>query len=125
LRNNFEELNKVINVKFETLTIDILNYVRDHGCRVLHLSSDVFKDDCLCIEGRNGKIEYLGLEELKRILKPTNGYNLNVDLVVLALPESSRLADVFVSLGVHHVVSFTFPCHIYTDSFIDMSIHYP
>lgn len=62
LRESFNELNKVINVKFETLTRDILEYVRDKGCRVLHLSSDVFKDDYLCIEGPNGRIEYIGLE---------------------------------------------------------------
>ena len=43
LKRNFTELDKVINVRFDTLTLDVLEYVRDHGCRVLHLSSDVFK----------------------------------------------------------------------------------
>ena len=54
LKKSFSELNKVINTRFETLTKDVLEYIREHGCRVLHLSSDVFKDGFLCIEGNNG-----------------------------------------------------------------------
>jgi hypothetical protein len=54
LKSSFINLRKVINTRFDTLTEDVLEYVRDHGCRVLHLSSDYFKDGHLCIEGENG-----------------------------------------------------------------------
>ena len=46
--------NKVVNVKFDLLTRELLDYVRNYGCRVLHISSDVFSPDHLCIEGKNG-----------------------------------------------------------------------
>jgi hypothetical protein len=45
---------------------------------------------------------------LKTLLKPSDGRNLNVNLVVLAIPESKHLAQVFVDLGVQHVVAFDF-----------------
>lgn len=68
-----------------------MEYVKTYGCRVLHISSDVSHSDYLCIEGKNGEIEYISFKELKNILKPTNS-RLNVDLVVLAIPESEKLA---------------------------------
>jgi hypothetical protein len=70
LKKSFTDMNKAINVRFDTLTLDVLEYVRDHGCRVLHLSSDVFLDDYLCIEGENGEIKYLHVNDLKDLLKP-------------------------------------------------------
>lgn len=35
-------------------------------------------------------------------------HKLPIDCVVLAMPESSKLGEVFVSLGVSHVVAFEF-----------------
>lgn len=46
--------NKIINVKFDVLTRELLEYVKTYGCRVLHLSSDVYNPDYLCIEGKDG-----------------------------------------------------------------------
>ena len=85
--NEVKKLNKVVNLKFDVLTRDLLDYVNTYGCRVLHLSSDVFTPDHLCIEGKDGQIEYISLSELKNLLG-SNG-KLNVDVVVLAIPESS------------------------------------
>ena len=81
-----------MNLKFDTLHRELLDYIRQHGCRVLHLSSDIYHPDYLCIEGKNGEIEYLSFSELKDILRPPNSGRLNVDVVVIANPESSRLA---------------------------------
>jgi hypothetical protein len=125
LKKSFSELNKVINTRFETLTKDVLEYIKEHGCRVLHLSSDVFKDGFLCIEGNNGQIEYLDKDELKKILMPKNNDRLQVDVVVLAIPEVSNLAELFMELGVPHVVTFNFPSHLSTTSFMDMAIPFP
>ena len=88
----FRKQNKEVNVKFDSLTREVLTFIKNFGCRVLHLSSDVFKPDHLCIEGTNGKIEYIHIDELKTLLKPSDGQNLNVNLVVLAIPESKQLA---------------------------------
>jgi hypothetical protein len=64
----FREQKKEVNVKFDSLTKEVLDFIKNFGCRVLHLSSDVFKSDHLCIEGRNGTIEYVHIDELKKLL---------------------------------------------------------
>ena len=51
----------------------------------------MYKKDCLCLEGNNGEIEYLPLEDMKTLLKPTIG-RLNIDVVVVAIPESCDVA---------------------------------
>lgn len=45
---------------------------------------------------------------MRKAFEPTAGVSshLNVQLVVLAVPLSNRLAQVFLSLGVQHVVTF-------------------
>jgi hypothetical protein len=114
--DGFDKSKKVINVKFDSLTREVLGFIKKYGCRVLHLSSDVFKPDYLCIEGANGKIDYIHIDELKDLLKPANEEQLNVNLVVLAIPESKKLAKVFVDLGVKHVVAFDFDVQIGMDN---------
>ena len=52
--NEMKKQNKVVNLKFDVLTRDLLEYVKNYGCRVLHLSSDVFTPEHLCIEGKDG-----------------------------------------------------------------------
>ncbi len=79
--------NKVVNLKFDVLSREMLEYVKMYGCRVLHISSDVYHVDCLCIEGKNGEIEYISSNELRRLITPKQG-RLNVDVVVVAIPES-------------------------------------
>lgn len=39
-------------------------------------------------------------------MKPKEEGPLNVDIVVLAIPESTNLAEAFVELGVPHVIGF-------------------
>ncbi len=38
----FRELKKEVNVKFDSLNREVLEFIKNFGCRVLHLSSDVF-----------------------------------------------------------------------------------
>jgi hypothetical protein len=85
------KLQKIVNLKFDSLKRQNLDYLKSYGCRVLHISSDVYKKDCLCLEGNNGEIEYLPLEEMKNLLKPSIG-RLNIDIVVVAIPESLDIA---------------------------------
>ena len=107
IHNELKKQKKVVNIKFDNLTRDQLEYVRTYGCRVLHISSDVYNPDYLCIEGKNGEIQYLNFEDIKTILRPDNG-RLNVDVVVVAIPESANIAQAFVELGVPHVIGFDF-----------------
>lgn len=76
-----------MNLKFDVLSRELLEYVKSYGCRVLHLSSDVYHQEYLCIEGKNAEIDYISIAELKTLLT-TENTKLNVDLVVLAIPES-------------------------------------
>jgi hypothetical protein len=39
------------NAKFDILNRELLQHVRQHGCKILHLSSSVFEKHRLCIEG--------------------------------------------------------------------------
>lgn len=48
--------------------MDLLEYIKNYGCRVLHISSDVYNEDHLCIECENGIIKYLTVTELKEVL---------------------------------------------------------
>jgi hypothetical protein len=104
------------------LNRELLEYVKDHGCKLLHLSSHVFEEGKLCLEdGKNGLIEYLTIDNLTKLLLPDNLHHhhkhdeshnhsracaLNVQLVVLATPLSNELAKAFVNMGVKHVISF-------------------
>jgi len=125
LKSSFINLQKVINARFDTLTEDVLEYVKDHGCRVLHLSSDYFKDGHLCIEGENGQVIYKDIAQLRELFQHKEKKRLEVDVVVLALPECSNLPELFVELGVKHVVHFQFPIPIDTTSFTEMAIKFP
>jgi hypothetical protein len=49
------------------------------------LTSDEFLDDALCVEGRCGELDTIGVEELREILVP-QGERLAIDVVVLAIP---------------------------------------
>jgi len=68
LVDQIKPLKKVVNLKFDILSREILEYIKIFGCRVLHISSDVYLSDKLCIEGENGEVEYISMNEMKRIL---------------------------------------------------------
>jgi hypothetical protein len=78
-----------VNVKFDILNREVLEHVRNHGCKLLHLSSHVFYEDKLALEGQRGLIEVLTQDLIIKALLPTNSSHLNVDLVVLAMPISN------------------------------------
>jgi hypothetical protein len=94
--------------------------VRQYGCKILHLSSSVFEEDKLCIEGSNGVVEYLYKEQLRKILvnQYQNKKGLDVELLVLAIPESIEFAKLFLELGVKHVIAFSYEHYVRETSFI-------
>lgn len=111
--------SKVINVKFDILNIELLEYIRANGCRVLHISSDIYRDDHFCIEDKNGVVKYLSVQDMKEFLSQNDEKKkigkLNIEVVVIAIPDSQHLAQVFVDLGVPHVVAFSFDGEIPND----------
>ena len=104
---NMKGENKILQVKFDILTRDTLKNIRDHGCRVLHLSSEDAKLEHLWAEGAYGELDLIGVSELRELIFPV-GAMLSIDVVVLAIPKSRMLAEVFVALGVPHVIFFDF-----------------
>jgi len=103
----FKEKKRVVNIKFDTLTRETIRQISLSGCRVLHLSSDFQDFDHLCVEGKNGIVDYISLDDLQSLLAP-EGYKVNIDVVVVAQPMSKRIAKAISELGVPHVVGFDF-----------------
>lgn len=107
-----KESKQQVNIKFDLLNRELINYIKNNGCKIWHISSQVYDRERLAIEGPNGLVEYLSRDDLRDMLgdrtKP-----LNVDLVVLALPLSDQiLAPLFVQLGVKNVVAFNFDLYV-------------
>ncbi len=100
-----------MNIHFDSLTRGVLDHIRRHGCRVLHISSDVFvkNEAVLACEGSSSEVDWLDSASLYEILTKGAG-KLNVDVVVLAMPKSRALGELFATqLGVPHVVVFDLP----------------
>lgn len=101
IERNFGDLGKEIQVKYDLLTEEVLRYVAEFGSRVLHLTSDVIGEGCLCIEGEIGMCKRMGVEELREFFCKTLKIDQNsqkmersplpVDVVVLAIPDSTDL----------------------------------
>jgi hypothetical protein len=67
IKGNIDKLGISINVKFDVLNRSLLDYVGEFGCRLLHLSSDIFDPDKLCIEGDFGICETYTREEFMKL----------------------------------------------------------
>ena len=106
------ESNQQLNLKFDLLNRDLIQYISTNGCKIWHISSQVFERERLCIESPNGLVEYLTRDQLREMLS-NESKTLNVDLVVLALPLSDDiLAPLFVKLGVKNVVAFNYDIYV-------------
>jgi hypothetical protein len=56
---NVKTLKKEVNLKFDILSREMLENIKAFGCRVLQISSNIYKSDALCIEGDNGEVRYI------------------------------------------------------------------
>ncbi len=52
-------------------------------------------------------IDYLDEDQIFEIFQ-THRSSLNIELVILAMPESAKLAQTFIRLGIPHVIGFNF-----------------
>jgi NADH/NAD ratio-sensing transcriptional regulator Rex len=106
-----------VDVKFDLLNRELLENVIKYKCKILHLSSTVFDSERLCVEGEYGEIEYLSSEDIKSIFS-SKDERLDVDVLVLAIPESTKIAQTFINLGVDHVIAFDFEQFVKHDALI-------
>lgn len=113
IMRNFEESKKEVQIKFDTLTENLLKYVGKVGTRVLHLTSDCIDSDMLILEAENGKCHKMHTEELYKLFENylihdhrLKDERLPIDVVVLAIPDSMKIGKIFERLGVPHVLVF-------------------
>lgn len=104
---NLDKLGKRLNVKFEILNEEQLNYLRDYGCRILEICSSIHSNDGrLCIEGKNGELIRLDSDQLYDKLVSRDGQPLNIDVVFVNVLNGQQIANVFIKLGVPQVFTF-------------------
>ncbi len=53
---------QIVNVKFDILNRELIEQTRQYGCKLLHISSHVFEEDKIALEGNNGLIEYMSID---------------------------------------------------------------
>lgn len=69
----------------------MIDYVKKNGCKILHITSTVSEEEGIYMEDLNGLVDFVPIEELKIIIKPDDGV-LKIDLVVIAIPKSTKIA---------------------------------
>ena len=99
----------------------------EKGARILHLSSEVVRENYLVLEGENCLADKISLSDLEQML---NGYtrfsfgnikDQGLDVVVFAMPFAQKIARVFVEkLNVPHVIFFNFPNFCYSIDEIEL-----
>jgi len=62
MKNIASNSGQIVNVKFDILNRELIETIRQYGCKILHLSSHVFEEDRIAIECENGLIEYLTID---------------------------------------------------------------
>ena len=112
LYDNIKELDLSINLKQDVLTKKFLENFKLLGSKILHMTPtdfDIEKNQrYLIIEDENFNQVKMTPDMLKKILTPEeeSKSNLNIDLVILDIPNCDDFINVFIELGVKHIISF-------------------
>ena len=109
LKNKLQATKKQLDLKFDVLNNQFLENLNSTGCKVLHLTPYC---DCLTmdqsqpyliIENENFESIKLKASDLKKILHK----GLGIDLVIIEMTNCQEMSQVFIDLGVPHVISFS------------------
>jgi ABC-type Fe3+/spermidine/putrescine transport system ATPase subunit len=104
--DNLKRANKEIHIKFDYLTENNFKEILTQMGRVLHLSSDEYSyNGSIFVEGENGESCEIPIDRLKEIVSSTK---CSYELVIVAIPQSKEIAQVFIESGVQNVVCFEF-----------------
>ena len=96
-----------MNVTFQILNIKQLQKIKENGCSILSLDSEILDNDGrLCIEGESGRLQKLSADDLKAHLKSEDDSKLKIDVVIVNMQNGSEIAKVFKDLGVKQVFAF-------------------
>lgn len=100
--------NKIICLKFEIGTRMNLIQQIEQGCRVLHISSMIPHSEKLVLENQDFSADVVTIELLEKLLEDKLVVH-GVELIVLAMPFSFKLAEFFhTRLKVPSVICFDF-----------------
>ena len=73
-----------MNVTFQILNIKQLQKIKENGCSILSLDSEILDNDGkLCIEGESGRLQKLSAQDLKCLLKSEDNSKLKIDVVIV------------------------------------------
>ena len=115
IEREFNESGIEIQIKFDFLNSDLLRSAIEQGTRVLHISSDIYDSETLFIEGELGLCQKLHISDIKSYFRSYQASGLHaaktslpVSCVVLAIPNSTKIGELFSDMGVDHVVTFDF-----------------
>lgn len=108
LKDALTETGKEVCIRFDVGSRAKLKEYLQENCRILHIASEVPRNNCLILEKENGLAELLTKEELKSEIGSFQQYG--VELLVLAMPFSVQLGEYCrQELGVPHVIAFGMP----------------
>lgn len=95
-------------IKLEILNLKLLNFLKEQGANTVLFESSIYdlENNDLIIEGEFGELIKLCPSRLKDILKPDVGKELNVRMVILAIPNGESIGKVFLELGVKQIFVF-------------------
>lgn len=114
LIERFSKSKKELIIKFDFLTENNLKDNLSKVGRVLHIGSDDYNDHgSLFVEGPDAESYELTPNQIEDLLMTSRCV---YDLVILAIPQSKKLAKIFVENNIPHVICFEF-----LDEFIKQS----
>jgi len=103
----FSQVNKSLKTYLSTLTLENLKYAIAHNSTILHIASNHYEDGYLSMESDLGHLNKISLEELYNEFNGKSGFK-KCKVVVVSIPKAKDIAQMFVDLGVPHVIYFSF-----------------
>ena len=80
--------------------------IAKNGSKLLHITSDIEAPKKLCVEGRWGVCNDITLKSMEKTFKQISPFGLQIDVVGIALPNSTDIGHVFKNANVKHVLCF-------------------
>jgi hypothetical protein len=115
---NFQEIEKKVIMNFDILNEDNLEEVFKSGCRILHISNEVYDNsDSLYVEDKLGMTVEINSSKLVSLLAK---YGPLLDLIILAFPQSMTLGEFLIRNGIPNVICFHFK-----KEFLKLNTDYP
>ena len=116
--HNFKEVNKNLAMQFDILTEQNLEEAFKLGCRILYISTEVFDNsDSLFVEDKFGFSHEIYSNKIINFVKK---YGALFTLIILAFPQSEKIAELFIKNGIKHVIYFQFQ-----NEFLKANTEYP